>query len=253
MGELNGKVVIVTGGGQGIGFAIVKKFAENGATVIATGRTLSKVEKTAELLKDYDVVPYKMDCGLEQDWIDLTSMVKEKYGALDVLVNNAGIEMGKDIKTMSFDEFRKIESCNVDSVFLGMKYCYELLKGRKDSNIVNISSVASRKSGPSCGNDAGYSASKAAVNLLTKHAAYTFAPDKIRVNAVLPGGVRTPLVDESLKGVEGVEEYLAGLNPLPPHLAQPEELAEVVYFVASSKNSFMTGSEVISDGGMLTH
>ena len=253
MGELSGKVVIVTGGGQGIGFSIVKKFAENGATVIATGRTLSKVERTAETLKEYDVIPYRMDCGSEQDWIDLVSMIREKYGALDVLINNAGIEMGKDIKNMSFDEFRKIESCNVDSVFLGMKYCYELLKGRKDSNIVNISSVASRQSGPSCGNDAGYSASKAAVNLLTKHAAYTFAPDRIRVNAVLPGGVRTPMVDESLKGVEGVEEFLASLNPLPPHLAQPEELAEVVYFVASSRNSFMTGSEVVSDGGMLTH
>lgn len=253
MGEFDGKVVIVTGGGQGIGFAIVKKFAENGATVIATGRTLSKLERTAEALKEYDVIPYAMDCGIEQDWIDLCAMVKEKFGGLDVLVNNAGIECGKDIKSMSYDEFRKMQLCNVDSVFLGMKYCYELLKGRKDSNIVNISSVASRKSGPACGNDAGYSASKAAVNLLTRHAAFTFAPDNIRVNAVLPGGVKTPLVEESLKGVEGVADFLAALNPLPPHLAEPVEIAELVCFTASNRTPFMTGSELVADGGMLTH
>ncbi len=253
MGEFDGKVVIVTGGGQGIGFGIVKKFAENGATVIATGRTLSKVERTAEILKDYKVIPYSMDCGVEQDWKDLVAMVREKFGALDVLVNNAGIEIGKTILDMSLEEFKKIESCNIESVFLGMKYCYEILKKGADSNIVNISSVASRRTGASVGNDPAYSASKAAVNQLTVHAAYNFAADQIRVNAVLPGGVMTPLVKESLKGVEGVDEFLASINPLPPHMAQPEQLADVVYFVASNGASFMTGSEVVVDGGMITH
>jgi len=253
MSEMDGKVVVVTGGGQGIGFAVVKKFAENGATVIATGRTLSKVEKTAEELKEYDVVPFGMDCGVEEDWQKLVAMIDEKYGKLDVLVNNAGIEFGKDINTMSFDEFRKIENCNVDSVFLGMKYCHDLLKKAEAGNIVNISSVASKKSGPCCGNDAGYSASKAAVNLLTKHAAFTYAPESIRVNAVLPGGIRTPMVDASLEGVEGAEEFLASINPLPPHLGEPEDLASVVYFVASDQPKYMTGSEVMVDGGMLTH
>lgn len=253
MSEFKGKVIIVTGGGQGIGFAIVKRFAEAGATVIATGRTLSKLENTRNRLKEYDVIPYPMDCGMEQDWIKLVKMIKEQYGALDILVNNAGIETGKDIKTMTFKEFQIMESCNIDSVFLGMKHCYEILKKNQDANIVNISSVASKRSGPSCGNDAGYSASKAAVNLLTKHAAFTFAPDHIRVNAVLPGGVKTPLVEESLKNVEGVEQYLAELNPLPPHLAQPQEIADIVFFVASQGASFMTGSEIVADGGMLTH
>ncbi len=253
MSEMDGKVVVVTGAGQGIGYAVVKKFAENGATVIATGRTLSKVEKTAEDLKPLDVVPFGMDCGVEEDWQKLVAMIDEKYGKLDVLVNNAGIEFGKDINNMSFEEFKKIESCNVDSVFLGMKYCHDLLKKADAGNIVNISSVASKKSGPCCGNDACYSASKAAVNLLTKHAAFTFAPESIRVNAVLPGGIRTPMVDASLEGVEGAEEFLASINPLPPHLGEPEDLASVVYFVASDQPKYMTGSEVMVDGGMLTH
>lgn len=89
--------------------------------------------------------------------------------------------------------------------------------------------------------------------ILTKHAAFTFAPDNIRVNAVLPGGVRTPMVEESLKGVPGVEEFLASLNPLPPHLAEPVEIAELVYYTASNRTPFMTGSELVADGGMLTH
>ncbi len=253
MGEFDGRVVAVTGAGQGIGFEVVKKFAENGATVIAIGRTASKVEHTAEVLKPLDVVSYGMDCGVEEEWQKFVQMVEEKYGVLDVLVNNAGIEYGKDITTMSFQEFKNIEACNIDSVFLGMKYCHDLLKKAKAGNIVNISSVASKRSGPCCGNDAGYSASKAAVNLLTKHAAYTFAPESIRVNAVLPGGIRTPMVDASLEGMEGVAEFLAQLNPLPPHLGEPEDLADLVYFVASDSPKYMTGSEVMMDGGMLTH
>lgn len=252
MGAFEGKVVIVTGAGQGIGFAIAKIFAEDGASVIATGRTLSKVERTARELAPLKVIPFSMDCGREEDWIRLTDYISGEFGKLDVLVNNAGIEIGKDILHMTFDEFRSEESCNVDSVFLGMKYCHDLLLKGSNPNIVNISSVASKKSGPTCGNDAGYSSTKAAVNLLTKHAAYTYAPEGIRVNAVLPGGVKTAIVERDLAGMENADEYLASINPLPPHLAEPVDIAEIVYFVAN-KGAFMTGTEIIADGGMLTH
>lgn len=252
MKRFENKVVVVTGAGQGIGFAITKKFAEEGATVIATGRTFSKVENTANTLKPLKVVPYGMDCGVEEDWKKLVSYIKDNYGALDVLVNNAGIEMSKDILTMTFDEFRKVENCNVDSVFLGMKYCYDVLKKGEDASIINISSVASRKGGLSCGNDGSYSASKAAVNMLAKHAAFNFAKDKIRVNTILPGGVRTAMVDEFFATTPNAEEVLAGMNPLPPHIAEPEAIADATLFLASSQSANTTGTELVIDSGMLT-
>lgn len=252
MGAFEGRVVIVTGAGQGIGYAIAKKFAEEGAVVIATGRTFSKVERTANELAPLKVVPFGMDCGKEEDWLRLVDLVSKEYGRLDVLVNNAGIEIGKDILHMTFEEFKPEETCNLESVFLGMKHCHDLLLKGENPNIINVSSIAARKSGPSCGNDAGYSATKAAVCLLSRHAAYTYAPEGIRVNAILPGGVRTAIVERDLAGMEGADAFLSALNPLPPHLAEPEDIAEIAWFVGS-KGAFMTGSEIVADGGNLTH
>jgi cyclopentanol dehydrogenase len=252
MGTFEGRVVIVTGAGQGIGYAITRKFALEGAVVIATGRTLSKVERTSRELAPLKVVPFGMDCGKEEDWLKLTAFVEGEYGRLDVLVNIAGIEMGKDILHMTIDEFRAEESCNLESVFLGMKHCHDLLLKGENPNIINISSIAARKSGPSCGNDAGYSATKAAVCLLSRHAAYTYAPEGIRVNAILPGGVKTAIVERDLAGMENAEAFLSALNPLPPHLADPDDIAEIAWFVGA-KGAFMTGSEIVADGGNLTH
>ncbi|MGT2666258.1 SDR family NAD(P)-dependent oxidoreductase [Streptococcus rifensis] len=194
-----------------------------------------------------------MNVGLEEDWKKLIGFVKDNYGYLDVLVNNAGIEMGKDIHAMSFEEFKMMQNCNVDGVFLGSKYAYEVLVKHGDASIINISSVSSKRSGPNCGNDAGYSASKAAVNLLTKHVAYTYAPDGIRVNVILPGGIRTPMVDESLKNVPNATDYLKSINPLPPHLGKVEDIADLVYFVASAENAYMNGAELVSDSEMITY
>lgn len=252
MRTFENKVAVVTGAGQGIGFSITEKFAKAGATVIAIGRTLSKVERTAETLKPLKVIPYGMDCGIEDEWKNLIAYIKKEFGALDILVNNAGIELSKDIKQMTYEEFKQMERCNVDSVFLGMKYCYEVLKKGADSNIVNISSVASRKTGYCCGNDGAYSATKAAVNLLSQHAAFDFAPDHIRVNAILPGGVRTAMVDEFMRTTPNAKEQLAVMNPLAPHIAEPEDIANAVLFVASEESKCMTGAEIVIDSGMLT-
>lgn len=252
MGKFDNKIVIVTGAGQGIGYAITEQFAKEGATVIAIGRTLSKVEHTAELLKDYKVVPYCLDCGIEEQWKEVIQYIKDNYGSLDVLVNCAGIEMSKDILTQTFDEFKDVFKCNVDSIFLGMKYCYEVLKKGENSSIINISSVSSKKTGFNCGNDGSYSASKAAVNLLTRHAAFHFAKDRIRVNAVLPGGVKTAMVDDFLNNTPNAEEVLASMNPLPPHLADTKDIANCVLFLASDESNCTTGSEFIIDCGMLT-
>lgn len=252
MGKFNHKIVAVTGAGQGIGFAVAKKFAEEGATVIAIGRTFRKVQNTADSLKEFDVVPYGMDCSVEAEWKKFVSYVKDNYGMMDVLINNAGIELSKDILTETFEEFQKVENCNVDSVFLGMKYCHEILKKGENASIVNISSVASKKAGPACGNDGSYSASKAAVNMLSKHAAYTFAKDRIRVNSILPGGVRTAMVDDFFANTPNAEEVLAGMNPLPPHIAEPDAIAKAAAFLAGPESNFTTGAELLVDSGMYT-
>ena len=246
---------MVTGANKGIGFGIAKHLGLSGWQVIIGARDKERAEKAIRELQALDI---EVSGWVNIELTDLTGIEKaveeleEKHPDLSLLVNNAGIEIGKDILHMTFEEFKSEETCNLESVFLGMKHCHDLLLKGENPNIINVSSIAARKSGPSCGNDAGYSATKAAVCLLSRHAAYTYAPEGIRVNAILPGGVRTAIVERDLAGMEGADAFLSALNPLPPHLAEPEDIAEIAWFVGS-KGAFMTGSEIVADGGNLTH
>lgn len=250
MERFKDKVVVVTGAGQGLGKVVAKMFADEGAKVILAGRTASKVENAAAEIGG-SAVPFTMDCGVEADWARLVDFIKSCYGELDYLVNNAAIIMQKDILTMTFEEFKETEHCNLDSVFLGMKYCHEVLKKGVYSAIVNISSVGGLKAGPSTGNDAGYNATKAGVRNLTKHAAYVFAPEAIRVNSVHPSGINTQMRKDVIAAHPELEAAAAATNPIPPYCSEPEEVASVVLFLCDPASRTMTGSEVVIDCGAM--
>ena len=250
MERFKDKVVVVTGAGQGLGKVVAKMFADEGAKVILAGRTASKVENAAAEIGG-SAVPFTMDCGVEADWARLVDFIKSSYGELDYLVNNAAIIMQKDILTMTFEEFKETEHCNLDSVFLGMKYCHEVLKKGVYSAIVNISSVGGLKAGPSTGNDAGYNATMAGVRNLTKHAAYVFAPEAIRVNSVHPSGINTQMRKDVIAAHPELEAAAAATNPIPPYCSEPEEVASVVLFLCDPASRTMTGSEVVIDCGAM--
>lgn len=250
MERFKDKVVVVTGAGQGLDKVVAKMFADEGAKVILAGRTASKVENAAAEIGG-SAVPFTMDCGVEADWARLVDFIKSSYGELDYLVNNAAIIMQKDILTMTFEEFKETEHCNLDSVFLGMKYCHEVLKKGVYSAIVNISSVGGLKAGPSTGNDAGYNATKAGVRNLTKHAAYVFAPEAIRVNSVHPSGINTQMRKDVIAAHPELEAAAAATNPIPPYCSEPEEVASVVLFLCDPASRTMTGSEVVIDCGAM--
>lgn len=248
--RFKGKVALVTGAGQGVGLACAKKFIDEGAKVIGVGRTEAKLLKAGkELGKNY--IPFTMDVGNIDDWSKLIKFIKKEFKEIDYIVNNAAVIMQKDILTMTYDEFKATVNTNLDSVFLGMKCGYEVLKKGCYSAIVNVSSIGGFKAGPDTGNDAGYNASKAGVRNLTKHASYVFAKDKIRVNSVHPGAIATDMLVRYLKDNPAIEANMAANNPLPPHYSEPQEVAECILFLCDPNSKPVTGTELVCDCGNL--
>ena len=251
MSRFKNKIAIVTGAGQGVGYACAEKFIKEGATVIGVGRTKEKLEKAQkELGKSY--VPFTMDVGSIKDWEKLVAFVKKEYGEIDYLVNNAAVILQKDSLSTSYEEFKSTVNTNLDSVFLGMKLCYEVIKKGCYSAIVNVSSIGGIKAGPDTGNDAGYNASKAGVRNLTKHASYVFAKDKIRVNSVHPGAIATDMLVRYLKDNPQIEANLAANNPLAPHYSEASEVAECILFLCDPASKPVTGTELVCDCGNLS-
>ncbi len=182
-----------------------------------------------------------LDVSKEEEWIMAVHLIKEKYSKLDVLVNNAGVTNRSTIVKCELIDWEKVISVNQTGVFLGMKHCFELLKTSGKSSIINISSV----SGLTGYFAASYTASKWAVRGLTKTAAMEFAEWGIRVNSVHPAYVLTPFV-ESIKEIVDSFNSATALE----RAAHPEEVVNGVLFLASDESSYMTGSELVIDGGM---
>jgi NAD(P)-dependent dehydrogenase (short-subunit alcohol dehydrogenase family) len=236
--RLQGKVAIVTGAASGIGKAIAVLFAEEGAVVYATDVARGEFGK--------GVVFCEHDVTIGEQWQDVVARVDREEGRLSILVNNAGI-VGSyaGIETVSLEDYNRIIAVNQTGVFLGMRYCAPLMRKTGGGSIVNISSiwglVGARDVAP-------YQASKGAVTLMTRNAAMTFAP-VIRANSIHPGIILTPLVERQ---DPAISQSLVDVTPLG-RMGQPREVAYAALFLASDEASYVTGAQLVVDGGYTAH
>ncbi|MEZ5426194.1 MAG: glucose 1-dehydrogenase [Pyrinomonadaceae bacterium] len=243
------KVVIVTGGSSGIGRAAALIFARKGARVVAVGRNekeLSGLRDEANGL-DGKIKLHLADIRETTQVERIVNDTIENFGQIDSLINSAGIILNGSIENTTLDDWDKMMSINLKSVFYLMNRCIPFLE-KTQGSIVNVSSVAGIRSFP---NVLAYCVSKAAVDQLTRCAALELAPKKIRVNAVNPGVVVTKLHKRSGMKEEDYEKFLKHSEETHPlgRVGQPSDVAELIYFLASEKASWITGGTYSIDGG----
>lgn len=246
---LKGKTAIVTGGTRGIGYAIVKKYLENGAKVALLGSRQETVEKALASLKaedpDYPVIGFWPDL-LDPDQIAETfAKVKETFGSLDILANNAGVSARESLYTYKPEDFNKTIDLNIKAVFVCAQAAARIMKEQGGGVIINTSSMVSLY-GQAAG--VAYPASKFAVNGLTKSLARELGRDNIRVNAVAPGITRTDMVAAL---PEALIKPLVATIPLG-RVGEPEDVANAFLFLASDMASYVTGEVLSVDGATMS-
>lgn len=244
---LTGRTAIVTGGTRGIGFAIVRKYLENGANVAIAGSRQETVEKAVAQLPEYkDRVMgiWPNLCDPEEVAAAFAS-VKERFGSLDILANNAGISSRTSLYDYTLEEFNKIMSLNVTAVFVCSQAAARIMKPQGGGVIISTSSMVGEYGQPS---GCGYPTSKFAVNGLTKSLARELAKDHIRVNAVAPGVTKTDMV--AALPQELVDRISAGI-PLG-RVGEPVDIANAYLFLASDLSSYVTGVTIRVDGAAMT-
>lgn len=242
------KVIMITGAGGGLGSEMARLLCENGAKVVIVDLDAEKGQATADAICASGAQAWfvKADVTSEADWKAAVDFAVEKGGRLDVLVNNAGINIRKPVEEMSIDEWMVMMKVNTGSVFLGTKYAIPAMRRQGGGTIINTSSVCGlvgHKFTPEA-----YTATKGAVTLLTKAIASRYAKDGIRCNSIHPSTVDTPLVRERLKDPQFHAERL-GEVPLG-RLATAADVANAVLYLASEEASFLNGVALPIDGGV---
>lgn len=246
---LKGKVAVVTGGTRGIGYAIVKKFLENGASVVLWGSRQETVDRALERLRqdnpDWQVTGMAPDLGSYEEVARALDSVKKKYGKIDIMVNNAGISARDSLYDYNPEDFDRIMDLNVNSVFRCSKAAAAIMREHGGGVILNTSSMVSFY-GQLAGS--GYPASKFALNGLTKSLARELGRDHIRVNAVAPGVTRTDMMEAV---PQEVIEPIVRTIPLG-RLGEAEDIANAFLFLASDMASYITGAIIPVDGAAMT-
>ena len=261
--RLKGKVAFVSGGLRGIGLACVERFLAEGAEVVLSDLDASDGDLASETMARLGQAASYIQANVTQeaDWQRARDMVGQRHGKLHILVNNAGIDLTGPVESLSLESWRRIMDINVDGVFLGVKTFVPMLaESGKDfpggSSIINVSSIMGLVGYT---DTSGYNASKGAVRLFTKSIAIEFATKKmpIRANSLHPGFVVTPLLNQGFqrwvdKGFaakpQDLVDMVAAQTPMG-RLAEPRELASGAFFLASEDSAYMTGAELVMDGG----
>ena len=246
-GRVSGKTALVTGGASGIGRATARLLAEQGASVIVADINETAGRETAEEIGGGFE---RLDVSSEAAWISAIGNVAATYGGLDILVNNAGISPHDTIENFELDEWRRVHAIVAESVALGCKQALSLLKQSRAASVVNLSSVAGLIG---ASNYASYGSAKAAVHTLTKSVAMLCAERgyPIRANSVHPGSIDTPILDAD-KAKYGERAISAREKNIPlGRLGRAEEVANAILFLASDEASFITGTELVVDGGFM--
>ncbi|MCH2173033.1 glucose 1-dehydrogenase [Myxococcota bacterium] len=249
MGQLDGKVAVITGAARGQGEAEARLFVEEGARVVL-GDVLDDLGKqVAESLGDAAVYAHH-DVSDSTSWSEMIATAESAFGKVDVLVNNAGILRVGMIADMTVEEYQQVIAINQTGVFLGMQSVLPAMQKAGGGSIVNISSIGGFAG---VAGMSAYVASKFAVRGMTKCAAIEFGPHNIRVNSVHPGGVDTPML-HPLDGAERAQAAGTTMYDSVPlgRISEPAEIGNLVVFLASDAASYCTGSEFIADGGMLS-
>lgn len=236
--RVGGKVALVTGASRGIGLGIVERFAEEGAVVYA-GSTSNPTG-----VYPAGVYGVKLDVSSEDDWKRVIAQIIAEQGRIDVLVNNAGIIVYEPVHTLSLDDWNKVVGVNQTGVFLGMREVIPHMQKQKAGSIINVSSIWGKAA------VAGahvYHATKGAVGIMSKNAAMIYVGDGIRVNSLHPGFIDTPLTQSQDPDMNA---FVVASTPMK-RAGTPREIANGALFLASDESSFMTGAELVIDGGYL--
>ena len=239
---LQDRVAIVTGGCGGIGWAICQRFAREGATVYAAD--ISPNNKTAE-----GVHYIKFDVTKEAECKNLMRRVKSEHGTLDILVNAAGIEIESSIENTTLEEWNRIFSINVTGTFLTSKHALPLLRGAGKGSIINFGSYDGFISDPCL---AAYCATKGAIHALTRAMACDHGPENIRVNAICPGYVDTPMLQKffgSAGNIESLKQAVRDIHPMRTY-GTPEHIANLVNWLAGDEAVYASGQLWVIDGGL---
>ncbi len=254
MGRVQDKVALITGGTAGIGYATAELMCKEGGKIVITDLRAVEGEASAQKLRDqgYDAMFLEQNVTDEERWKEVVAAVVEKYGRLDILVNNAGVGEQTDLEESDLAHWRFVNSVNMEAVFMGTQNAIKQMKLNGGGSIINISSIEGLVGDPRFG---AYNASKGGVRLFSKSAALYCAEKKynIRVNSLHPGFTVTPMVDGAIDQFSPEDSERINREIVIGHMAEPIDQAYGILFLASDESRYMTGTELVIDGGFTCH
>lgn len=247
MGRLDGKVALISGGARGQGAAEARLFAREGAKVVLGDVLEGEGTKVAADIAEHggEAVFVRLDVTREEDWLRAVNLAVSRFGKLTTLVNNAGILRRGTVEETTAEQWDLVMNVNAKGVFLGTKYAVPAMRKAGTGSIVNISSVAGLRGGA---NSTAYTASKGAVRLLTKSTAIQYGKDGIRCNSIHPGPIETDMIADTMRDPEALAQSVSRVAL--GRVGKPEEVAACVLFLASDESSYVSGSELVVDGGI---
>ena len=251
MGRLEGKTALVTGAASGIGLQTSIRLAEEGARVMMTDINLEEGRQQAEKL-GANATFLKLDITEEEEWISVLDETVKRFDRLDILVNSAGMVLIADVEQITLEDWRKVHAVNLDGTFLGCKHGVRVMKKFGAGSIINLSSVSGMIGGF---NLAAYNSSKGAVRMLTKSVALHCARAGygIRCNSIHPTFIETPMLESMIRDSPDPEKARQTLVRQVPlrRIGKPDDVANMIVYLASDESTFVTGTEMVIDGGVI--